>query len=67
MPTTIEKAREFQKTCTFALLTKLKPLTVRIITNWKLLKEIEIPGNLTCLLRNLYAVKKQQLEPVMEQ
>ena len=26
-----------------------------------------IPGHLTCLLRNLYAVRKQQLEPDMEQ
>ena len=29
----IEKAREFQKTSTFALLTMLKPLTVWITTN----------------------------------
>ena len=33
----------------------LKPLTVRITTNWKFLKEIGIPDHLTCLLRNLYA------------
>ena len=26
-----------------------------IITNWKTLKEMGIPGHLTCLLRNLYA------------
>ena len=32
-----------------------KPLTVWITTNWKILKEIGIPGPLTCLLRNLYA------------
>ena len=25
------------------------------ITNWKILKEMGIPGHLTCLLRNLYA------------
>ena len=31
------------------------PLTVWITTNWKILKEMEIPGHLTCLLRNLYA------------
>ena len=39
---TIIKAREFQKkkkkTSTSALLTMLKPLTVRITTNWKILK-----------------------------
>ena len=32
-----------------------KPLTVRITTNWKILKEKGIPHHLTCLLRNLYA------------
>ena len=30
-------------------------MTAWIITNWKILKEIEIPDHLTCLLRNLYA------------
>ena len=34
--------------------TMLKPLTVWITTNWKILKEIAIPDHLTCLLRNLY-------------
>ena len=33
----------------------LKPLTVWITTNWKILKEMEIPDHLTYLLRNLYA------------
>ena len=51
----IEKAREFQKTSISALLTMPKPLTVWITTNWKTLKEMEIPDHLTCLLRNLYA------------
>ena len=32
-----------------------KPLTVWITTNWKILKEMGISDNLTCLLRNLYA------------
>ena len=32
-----------------------KPLTVWITTNWKILKEMRIPGHLSCLLRNLYA------------
>ena len=31
-----------------------KPLTVWITTNWKILKEMEIPDHLTCLLRNPY-------------
>ena len=32
-----------------------KPLTVWIITNWKILKEMGIPDHLTYLLGNLYA------------
>ena len=51
----IKKAREFQKKSTSALLTTLKPLTVWITTNWKILKEMGIPDHLTCLSRNLYA------------
>ena len=34
---------------------------------WKILKETGIPDHLTCLLRYLYALKKQQLELDMEQ
>ena len=51
----IEKAREFQKTCTSASLTMLKSLTIWITTNWKILQESGIPDHFTCLLRNLYA------------
>ena len=51
----IEKAREFQKTSTFALLITPKSLTVGNTTNGKILKETGIPDHLTCLLRNLYA------------
>ena len=36
----IEKAREFQKTSISASLTTLKPLTVWITTNWKILKDM---------------------------
>ena len=32
-----------------------KPLTVWITINWKILKEMGIPGHMTGLLRNLYA------------
>ena len=38
-----------------ALLTMPKPLTVWIIINWKILKEMGIPDHLICPLRNLYA------------
>ena len=34
---------------------------------WKILKEMGIPDHLTCLVRNLYAGQKQQLELDMEQ
>ena len=52
----IEKAREFQKRSTSALLTILKLLTVWITTYCgKILQEMGIPYHLTCLLRNLYA------------
>ena len=51
----MEKAREFQKTSISAFLTMPKPLTVWITINWKILKEMGIPGHVTCLLRNLYA------------
>ena len=51
----IEKAREYRKTSTSALLTMPKPLTVWITTNCKMRKEMGIPDHLSCLLRNLYA------------
>ena len=51
----IEKAREFQKTSTSALLTMPKPLTVNHNKLQKIRKEMGIPDHLTCLLRNLYA------------
>ena len=52
----IEKAREFPpEKKKSASMTTLKPLAVWITTNWKILKEVEIPDHLICLLRNLYA------------
>ena len=51
----IEKAREFQKKSTSALLIMPKPLTVLITTNCKILKKMGIPDHLTCLLRNWYS------------
>ena len=51
----IEKAREFQKTSNYAL------LTMPIVSNklCKILQEIGIPDHLTCLLRNLYVVAQE--------
>ena len=51
----LEKAREFQKNIYFCFIDYAKALTVCITINWKILKEIGIPEQLTCLLRNLYA------------
>ena len=39
-----------EKTSTSALLTIPKPSTVKITTNWKILKEMKIPDHLTCLM-----------------
>ena len=50
----IEKGNS-RKTPTSVSLTMLKPMTVSITTNWKILKEMGIPDHLTCILRNLYA------------
>ena len=49
------KQESSRKTSISALLTMLKPLTAWITINWKILKEMGIPGYLTCLLRNLCA------------
>ena len=50
----IEKEKEFQKNIYLCFIDYAKAF-VWIITNWKTLKEMGIPGHLTCLLRNLYA------------
>ena len=63
----IQEAREFQKGVSFCFIDTLKPLTVWIKTNWKILEEMGIPDHFICLLRNLYAGQKPQLELDMEQ
>ena len=50
-----KKQESSRKTSISALLTMPKPLIVCITINWKILKEMGIPDQLTCLLRNLYA------------
>ena len=44
-----------RKTSTSASLITLKPLTMWISKNLKILKELGIPDYLTCLMSNLYA------------
>ena len=51
-----EKAREFQKNILFCFIDHAKAFDcVDHNKLWKILKEMEIPDHLTCLLRNLYA------------
>src|SRR5574341_1734020 len=64
----MEKAREFQKGIYFCFIDYAKAFDcVDHNKLWKLLKEMGIPDHPTCLLRNLYQVRKQQLELDMEQ
>ena len=52
----IEKAREFQKSIYFCFIDYAKAFDcVDHNKLWKILKEMGIPDNLICLLRNLYA------------
>ena len=73
LPTSVKLSKKWEssrKTSTSALLTTSKSLTVWITTNCgKFLKrwEYQTTWEITCLLRNLYAVKRQQLEVDMEQ
>uniref|UniRef100_A0A4W2F170 RNA-directed DNA polymerase n=1 Tax=Bos indicus x Bos taurus TaxID=30522 RepID=A0A4W2F170_BOBOX len=50
-----KKQESSRKTSMSVLLTMPKPLTVWITITVKILKEMEIPDHLTCILRNLYA------------
>ena len=50
----LKEQESSRKTSISALLTMPKALTVWMITNWKVLKEMGIPDHLNCLLRNLY-------------
>ena len=68
LPTSVgslKKQDNSRKTST-ALLTVPNPLC-RSHKLWKILQEMGIPDHLTCLLRNLCAGKKQQVEPDVEQ
>ena len=58
----LRKKASSRETFTSALLITPKPLTVKIKTNWKILQEMGVPDNLTCLLETCLWVKKQQLE-----
>ena len=52
----MEKVREFQKNIHFCFIDYAKTFdSVDHNKLWKILKEMGIPGHLTCLLRNLHA------------
>ena len=54
--------------CRFHYVPRVKGLGIRhTLALWKILKGMGILDHPTCLLRNLYAGKKQQFEPDMEQ
>ena len=64
----LEKARGFQKNIYFCFIDYTKAFDcVGHNKLWKILQEMVIADHLTCLLRNLMQVKKQQLELDMEQ
>ena len=64
----IKKAKEFQKNIYFCFIANAKAFDCVDHNNlWKILKEMGIPDHLTCLLRNLYQFRKQELELDMEQ
>ena len=64
----IEKAREFQKNIQFCFTDYAKAFDcVDHNKLWKILKEMEIPDHLACLLRTCMQVRKQQLELDVEQ
>ena len=50
----IKKATEFQKNIYFCFIDYAKVFCVDHNKLWKIIKDMGIPGHLTCLLRNLY-------------
>ena len=64
----IEKATEFQKNIYFCFIDYAKAFDcVGNNKLWNIIQQMGIPDHLTCLMRNRMQIKKQQLEPDMEQ
>ena len=60
----MKKAREFQKNIYFCFIDYAKAFDcVDHNKLWEILKEMEIPDHLTCLLRNLYAGQEATVRP----
>ena len=63
-----KKTREFQKNIHSCFIDYAKAFDCMDHKKlWKILQEIGIPGQLTCLLRNLYAGQEATARPDMEQ
>ena len=62
-----EKQERSRKTSISVLLTRPKPLTMSITTNCGKFLKMGILNHINCLLRDCMQVRKQQLEPDMEQ
>ena len=54
-----KKQGSSRKTSTSALLTTVKPLTVWVIRNWKILRKIGTPDHFAWFLINLYAAQEK--------
>ena len=67
LPTSQKKQENTRKTCTSILLIIKAFDCVDHKKLWKILKEMEIPDHLTCLLRNLYAGQEAALGLDMKQ
>ena len=64
----MEKASKFQKNMYFCFIGYIKAFDYEDHNKlWKILREMEIPDYLTCLLRNLYAGKEATVKADMEQ
>ena len=64
----IEKERDFKTNIYFRFIDYTKTFDcVDHNKLWKILKEMDIPDHLTCLLRNLYTAQEATLEMDMEQ
>ena len=55
----IKKGREFQEKIYFCFIYYTKAFDCVDHTNWKILQVMGIRDHLTCLLRNLYAIKEE--------
>ena len=57
-----EKVSEFQKNIYFCFIDYAKPLTLWIMTKWKILQDMGISDHFICLLRKLYVGQEATVE-----